>query len=86
MSQFPDEPNFAVVMGLNTDDGPHPRTIDPAEYPWFVGFDHTLALPKLAEVGAWINANVPGGCRLQQPKWYFFTSEEDALLVYLRFK
>jgi hypothetical protein len=84
VSQFATEPNFAVAMGRNTNEPG--SAIDPAVWPWFIGFEHSLSVPRLAEIGMWINANVPGGCRLQQPKWYYFTSEEDALLAYLMFK
>jgi hypothetical protein len=83
MSFFSSEDNRATFMGRNTNEAG--SAVDPAQWPWFVGFEKTLTVPHLTRLGPWINENVPGGCRLVQPRWYYFTSEEDALLVYLRF-
>lgn len=75
-------PNPAVAMGRDE----KPPLADAADYPWFVGFELMLSIQDLTMIGEWISENVPNGCRLLQPKWYYFATEEDALLTFMRFR
>ncbi len=83
MSRF-DRPNPAVAMGR--DAKPARMTADAEDWPWFVGFEHILSISDLTIIGGWISENIPSGCRFLQPKWYYFATEEDALLTFMRFR
>jgi hypothetical protein len=58
------------------------------KWTWVVKFHMPFALDMdyLGEVGEWIAENVENGCEMIMPRSYYFATEEDALLVYLRFK
>ena len=58
------------------------------QWPWVVKFRNPFALNMqyTGEIGAWIAENVDNGCEIIMPRGYQLATEEDALLVYLRFK
>jgi hypothetical protein len=57
------------------------------EFCWVVKFNLPFALNMdyYQKVGTWVVQNVKNGFEMIMPRSCYFTTEEDALLVYLRF-
>lgn len=77
MSQF-DATNNATGYYRNKDDA----------WPWVVKFRNAFAFnaEHTTEIGAWIAENIENGCEMLLPRGYQLATEQDALLVYLKFK
>lgn len=55
-------------------------------FQWMVSFSDLLSITDMGHIGGWIAENIPNGAILSLPDAYIVHSEEDALLLYLRFK